>query len=89
MCLGSKPFLAKNRVGFSVYQGLWEFWGEFSEKKSPAQFVFGFGVFGTTARLGRKWGEFTHAFLFEENRNTTELLEYKDSFRNVHTCLPV
>ena len=66
-CLGSKLFLLKNRVWFSVYQGLWEFSGKFSCEKSPAQFAFGFGVFGATARLGRNWGEFTRAFPFEGN----------------------
>ena len=66
-CLGSKPFFVKNRVWFNGHKGLWDFRGNFSSEKSPAQFVFGFGVFGTTARLGRKWGEFTRAFPFEGN----------------------
>ena len=42
-CLVSEPFLVKNRVWFSVYQGSWKFQSDFSCEKSPAQFVFGFG----------------------------------------------
>ena len=34
----------------------------FREKKSPAQFVFGFGVYEPTARLGRKWGKSKDTF---------------------------
>ena len=49
-----KTLLVKNRVWLSVYQGSWGFGGKFLWKKSPAQFVFGFGVFRATARLGRK-----------------------------------
>ena len=60
-CLGSKPFFVKNRVWFNGHKGLWEFRGKFSCEKRLAQFVFGFGVFGATARLGRKWGLSFHA----------------------------
>ena len=62
-----KTLSEKNRVWLSVYQGSWGFWGKFSCKKVPAQFVFGFGVFGATARLGRKWGLFPCTFPFEGN----------------------
>ena len=53
-CLASEPFLLKNRVWVNVYQGSWDFRDKFSRKKSPAQFAFGFGVSGATARLGAK-----------------------------------
>ena len=41
--LTSERMFVKNRVGFSVYKGLSEFWVRFLPKKSPAQFAFGFG----------------------------------------------
>ena len=42
-CLASEPLVPKNRVWVSVYKGLSGFCPEFSRKKSPAQFAFGFG----------------------------------------------
>ena len=57
----------ENRVWLSVYQGLCRFWGKFSRKKSLAQFVFGFGVSGATARVGRNGGLSECAFPFEGN----------------------
>ena len=60
-------FLLKNRVWFSVYAGLCRFRYNFSRKKSRAQFVFGFGVSGATARVGRNWGLSECAFPFEGN----------------------
>ena len=53
-CLALKAFLLKNRVWVNVHKGLWGFCSEFLRKKSPAQFAFGFGVYGATARLGAK-----------------------------------
>ena len=41
-CLTFKAVLPKNRVWVSICKGLWDFEGEFLEKKSPAQFAFGF-----------------------------------------------
>jgi hypothetical protein len=54
--------LLKNRVWVNVYKGSWDFRDEFLRKKSPAQFAFGFGVSGATARLGAKWGLFGYTF---------------------------
>ena len=53
-CLASEPLVPKNRVWVSVYKGLSDICPEFLRKKSLAQFAFGFGVYGATARLGAK-----------------------------------
>ena len=62
-----KALLLKNRVWVNVYQGLWDFEDIFSQKKYTAQFAFGFGVSGATARLGRKWGLLQSTFPFVGN----------------------
>ena len=88
-CLASEPLVPKHRVWVSVYKGLSDFCPEFSQKKSIAQFAFGFGCTAPRPDWVQNRGS-SHVPSRLKGIETQFIPPSLTFVRvKVHTCLPV